>query len=250
MSQKLLTKNDINTIIKRAQEGSKEDMELLIKQNENLIWSVVSKFVNKGIPKEDLFQVAAIGFIESVHRFDSSLKTKLTTYAVPYMSGLIRRYMRDVGRTDAIRSPRTISELAAKILKAELEDSTPEEISRALGEDRIKAIKESLVYIKEGRGITISFNKVVYQGTDGGSGITLEDTTEGDANGHFWIERIALREAVKKLSENEQKLIHLRYYKDMTQAEISRKFGLRPMQVSRMERRVLKKLRKLYGGER
>ena len=241
---KVLTEEEKRTLMKRVREGDEEARRDMICGNLRLVLSIVQRFAGRRENPDDLFQVGCIGLIKAVDNFDIDKEVMFSTYAVPMIVGEVRRYLRD---STSVRISRSVRDLAYKSLQARDElsaaldrDPTPDEIANHLGVPR-----EQVVGAMEAIIEPISLYEPVY--TENGDSLyvidQLSDTSRGSTD-ESWLENIALREAVRTLTPREQKIIHLRYYKDKTQMEIASEIGISQAQVSRVEKAALEKLRK------
>ncbi len=234
--------NDMESI-KKAQQGDKCELEKLIKHNNGLIWSIVRRFNGRGYELDDLYQIGCIGFIKSIKRFDTNFEVKLSTYAVPYMIGEIKRFIRDDG---PIKVSRSIRELGIKI--KELQKSY---LIRKGREIKIEEIQEELKVTKEDISLALEVSKGVesiesatYINNKDGNQINLIDKISTDKNEEEIItNKIAIKELIKGLKQNEQQVIMLRFFKDKTQAQVAKILGVSQVQVSRIERRVLEQMK-------
>ena len=239
--------NDMK-IIERAQSGSKEDMTKLIEDNNGLIWSIVRRFGGRGYDIEDLYQIGSIGFIKAIQRFDTSFEVRLSTYAVPYILGEIKRYIRDNG---PIKVSRSIKELNIKILELQKEyfrkygrDIKLEEISKEL-----KISKEEITMALDSTKPVDSIESAKYKDNKTEKAISiLEQISTGKDEQTEITNRITIKNLINELEEKEKEIILLRYYKQKTQMQVSKILGITQVQVSRIERKVLDKMkRKLIG---
>ena len=239
--------NDMK-IIERAQNGSKEDMTKLIEDNNGLIWSIVRRFSGRGYDIEDLYQIGSIGFIKAIQRFDTSFEVRLSTYAVPYILGEIKRYIRDDG---PIKVSRSIKELNVKILELQKEyfnkygrDITLEEISKEL-----KISKEEITMAMDSTRPVESIESAKYKDTKTDKTVSiLEQISTGKDEQTEITNRITIKKLIGELEDKEKEIIMLRYYKQKTQMQVSKILGITQVQVSRIERKVLEKMkRKLIG---
>ena len=239
---KVLGDEEKRELLKKSKAGDEEARQELICGNLRLVLSIIQRFTGRGENLDDLFQVGCIGLIKAVDNFNIELDVKFSTYAVPMIIGEIRRYLRD---NNAIRISRSMRDLAYRSLQAreeimrEKEDEpTVSEIAERLGEKR-----ENVLRAMEAIAAPVSLYEPVY--SENGDSIylmdQLSDTTSGDER---WLENIALREAMKKLSERERKIIDMRYYKNKTQMEIASEIGISQAQVSRLEKGALERMRK------
>lgn len=239
--------NDMK-IIEHAQNGSQEDMTKLIEDNNGLIWSIVRRFSGRGYDVEDLYQIGSIGFIKAIQRFDTSFEVRLSTYAVPYILGEIKRYIRDDG---PIKVSRSIKELNIKILELQKEyfrkygrDIKLEEISKEL-----KISKEEITMALDSSKSVDSIESAKY--TDNKTDKTvsiLERISTGKDEQTEITNRITIKNLISELEDREKEIILLRYYKQKTQMQVSKILGITQVQVSRIERKVLEKMRRRLIG--
>ena len=235
--------NDMK-IIERAQSGSKEDMTKLIEDNNGLIWSIVRRFGGRGYDIEDLYQIGSIGFIKAIQRFDTSFEVRLSTYAVPYILGEIKRYIRDDG---PIKVSRSIKELNVKILELQKEyfnkygrDITLEEISKEL-----KISKEEITMAMDSTRPVDSIESAKYKDTKTDKTVSiLEQISTGKDEQTEITNRITIKKLIGELDDKEKEIIMLRYYKQKTQMQVSKILGITQVQVSRIERKVLEKMKR------
>jgi RNA polymerase sporulation-specific sigma factor len=179
-----------NILVEEASNGNTEKMEILINQNIGLIWSIVKKFIGRGYETEDLYQIACIGFIKATKRFDKKYKVKFSTYAVPYIFGEIKKFIRDDG---LIKISRSIKELGFKVFT----ESIDEEV----------------------------YEKKVSDGFDEQTKI---------------IDKITIEELIKTLNTRDKQIINLRFYNEKTQIQVAKILGISQVQVSRIEKRILR----------
>lgn len=240
-------KSDENLkLIRAAQKNDKESLEKLILENSGLIWSIVKKFSNRGYELEDLYQIGCIGFVKAIQKFDESYNVKLSTYAVPIIIGEIKRFIRDDG---LIKVSRSLKELSTKafyvkeILSNELNrEPTINEIAEKLGVE----LEEVILALESSQKIS-SLDEVVYQ--DDGSPIYAIDKISDENKEIGWVEKIVLKDALRKLSPRERKIIFFRYFKDKTQTEIAEILGISQVQVSRIEKKIIEKIKKEFLSE-
>ena len=232
---------DAIQLIEAAHQGDKEARDSLVMENMGLIWSIVRRFSGRGHELEDLFQIGSIGLLKAIDKFDTSYEVKLSTYAVPMIAGEIKRFLRDDGM---IKVSRSLKEAAgkAKIAAQRLQETsgrepTIEEVAAEIG-----ISSEELVMAMESQCEVESLHKTIYQGD--GNAITLMDKLEEttDANEEL-LNRMALEELLGELGENERKLIEMRYFEEKTQMEIAKEMGISQVQVSRMEKKILLRMR-------
>lgn len=239
--------NDMK-IIERAQNGSKEDMTKLIEDNSRLVWSIVRRFNGRGYDIEDLYQIGTIGFIKAIQRFDTSFEVRLSTYAVPYILGEIKRYIRDDG---PIKVSRSIKELNVKILELQREflhkygrDISLEEISKEL-----KISKEEIAMALDSARPVDSIEDAKYKDNKTDKTVSiLEQISTGKDEETEITNRITIKNLINELNDKEKEIILLRYYKQKTQMQVSKILGITQVQVSRIERKVLDKMKKRLSG--
>ena len=230
---------DSEEIIK-AQNNDEEAMTKIIKTNSGLIWSIVKRFLGRGYDKEELEQIAYIGFIKAIKRFDTTLEFKLSTYAVPYIIGEIKRFIRDDG---AIKVSRSIKELSAKIgqiqkeyITKKGEEITVEELAREL-----KVEKEEIVVALESQRTVESIDKNVYDDENGESKISKISNQKDETT--ILLNKLCVEELINNLETRDKKIILLRYYKGKTQTEVAKMLGITQVQVSRLEKRILSEMK-------
>ncbi len=231
-----------HVLLLEARNGSTEARRKLIDGNLRLVLSIVQRFSGRHENMDDLFQVGCIGLIKAVDNFNVELDVKFSTYAVPMIIGEVRRYLRD---NNTIRVSRSVRDLAYRALQVKerlsAENSTEpslEVIARELGEttETVGAALESIVE-------PVSLFDPVY--SDGGDSIyVMDQVRDNDNNDDAWVEDIALREALRHLSEREKKIISMRFYLGRTQTEIADEIGISQAQVSRLEKGALERIRK------
>ena len=222
--------------LRLAQAGDKAAAERLVEENSGLIWSVARRFFGRGAEPDDLYQLGCLGFLKAIAGFDPDFGTQFSTYAVPKIAGEIRRFLRDDG---AIKVSRSLREQAAVVFTAR------ERLKNALG--REPALSE----LSEETGLSaeeIAQCELAVAAPDSlqretGDGLTLEGALGSESPEEGLIERIALREAVDRLPEREKMTILLRFFKGLTQEQAARLLGVSQVQVSRLERRAIEKLR-------
>lgn len=224
-------------LLKRAQEGDKAACARLVEENAGLIWSIARRYFGRGVEADDLYQLGALGFLKAIAGFDVSYGTQFSTYAVPKIAGEIRRFLRDDG---AVKVSRSVKERAAAI-KIERQ-----RLSIDLGrEPSVSELSEALGLAPEeiaGAELATTSAESIHRQT-GEEGITLEDVLSGPDMEEGIIERMALREALKNLSERERLVLELRYFHCLTQQKVAGLIGVSQVQVSRIEKKALAHLR-------
>ena len=228
-------------LIRQSHEGDEKARAQLVEENTGLIWCVVKRFYGRGVEPEDLFQIGSIGLLKAIDKFDVSYEVKFSTYAVPMISGEIKRFLRDDGM---IKVSRSLKELAYKayLAKERIQERigrepTMEEIAKEMGVD-----VEELVMSMEACGEVESLHKSVSQ--KDGKEIALEERiSEPERQEERILDKFLVRQLLEELSKEERQLIYLRYYANRTQGEVGKTLGISQVQVSRLEKRILTRLR-------
>lgn len=225
-------------LLEAARQGDSRACEQVLQENNGLIWSVVRRYYGRGVEPDDLYQLGCLGFLKAVQGFDPAFGTQFSTYAVPKIAGEIRRFLRDDGpvkvsrglkeRSSAIKNARgrLCTQLGREPTLSELAGETglsPEDIAAA------ETAAEPVISL---------------QAQTGESGLTLEGMLGAGDEEEGLVERLTLRAALSKLPEREQQVLLLRYYRGMTQMNAARVLGVSQVQVSRLERRALERLRR------
>ena len=241
---KVLTEEEKHDLMVRVKAGDEDARRDMICGNLRLVLSIIQRFSGRRENLDDLFQVGCIGLIKAVDNFDLAKEVMFSTYAVPMIIGEVRRYLRD---NAAVRISRSVRDLAYRALQAREalaaemnRDPTPDEIAAKLDVPRDQVVNALEAIVEP-----ISLYEPVY--SENGDSLYVIDQlsdTSYDAGNESWLENIALREAVRTLSEREQTIIKLRYFADKTQMEIASEIGISQAQVSRLEKGALLKLRK------
>ena len=228
-------------LIQRSHNGDEEARAQLVEENTGLVWCIVKRFYNRGAEAEDLFQIGSIGLLKAIDKFDLSYDVKFSTYAVPMISGEIKRFLRDDGM---IKVSRSLKELAHRAYSCEAvmreklgRDPTVTELAEELGVET-----EELTMALEASGDIESLHKPIYQKE--GQEIRLMDKLPQKEEGEEKIlDHMLLKQLLSYLDKEERQLIYLRYFADQTQAQVGKQMGISQVQVSRMEKKILKNLR-------
>ena len=227
-------------LIAAAQQGDQDACDRLVRENTGLIWSIVRRYYGRGAEPEDLYQLGCMGFLKAIRGFDLSYGTQFSTYAVPKIAGEIRRFLRDDG---AVKVSRGLREQALNIFAAR------ERLSHQLG--REPAISELSVETgltaEEIAAAELAAAPPESLQQELSDGLTLESTIRSSEGEEAMMEKIALRSAIDTLPESEKKTILLRFFKGLTQAQTARILAVSQVQVSRLERRALERLRKDFA---
>lgn len=239
---KVLKNDETQALLLRAKQGDMKAREELIAGNLRLVLSVIQRFANRGENADDLFQVGCIGLIKAIDNFNTDLDVRFSTYGVPMIVGEIRRYLRD---NSTMRVSRAMRDTAYKVLQAKeaymaehQREPTVDEIARML-----ELKREDVVFALDAIVDPVSLYEPVY--SDSGDTICVmdqvRDSKDTDEN---WLEQIALREAIAKLSDREKRILSLRFFQGKTQMEVSTEVGISQAQVSRLEKNALRQIKK------
>ena len=231
-------------LIQKSHEGDEEARARLVEENAGLVWCIVKRFHNRGVETEDLFQIGNIGLIKAIDKFDLSYDVKFSTYAVPMISGEIKRFLRDDGM---IKVSRSLKELAYKayLLKEDLQNQWGREPTVGELSERLGVEQEELVMALDAGGDVESLHKPIYQ--KDGQEIRLMDKLEEKSEEHEQVlNHIVLTELLGVLNQDEKRLIYLRYFAEQTQSQVGRELGISQVQVSRMEKKILGQLKNAY----
>jgi RNA polymerase sporulation-specific sigma factor len=230
-----LTDQEVKELIRRSHLGDDVARDTIVQKNIRLVWSVVQRFLNRGYEADDLFQIGCIGLLKSVDKFDLSYDVKFSTYAVPMIIGEIQRFIRDDG---TVKVSRSLKEMGNKIRRAR------DDLSKTFGRvptvneiaEKLEITPEEVVLAQEASRSPSSIHETVYE--NDGDPITLLDQIAD--NETKWFDKIALNEAIRMLDERERLIVFLRYYKDQTQSEVAERLSISQVQVSRLEKKILK----------
>lgn len=239
---KVLKNGEMNELLRRSKQGDQKAREELIAGNLRLVLSVIQKFANRGENVDDLFQVGCIGLIKAIDNFNVDMEVRFSTYGVPMIIGEIRRYLRD---NSTLRVSRSMRDTAYKVLRVKEKlmseyqrEPTIEEIAKELGLKR-----EDVVFALDAIVDPVSLYEPVY--SDGGDTICVMDQVKDSKNSdESWLEHIALKEAIAKLTKRERHILSLRFFQGKTQMEVSAEVGISQAQVSRLEKNSINQIRK------
>ena len=239
---KVLKNEETMALLRQYQAGDQNARQQLIEGNLRLVLSVIQKFTGRGENVDDLFQVGCVGLIKAIDNFDITQPVRFSTYGVPMIIGEIRRYLRD---NSAIRVSRSMRDTAYRVLQARerlvtqnQREPTVEQIAQELGIPR-----EEVVFAMDAVVDPVSLYEPVY--SDGGDSLCVMDQVRDNRNtDESWIDRIALKEAVRKLDDRERRILSLRFYEGKTQMEVSAEVGISQAQVSRLEKGAINTIKK------
>lgn len=239
---KVLKNDETTALLKRTKAGDMDAREQLIAGNLRLVLSVIQKFTNRGENVDDLFQVGCIGLIKAIDNFNIELDVRFSTYGVPMIIGEIRRYLRD---NSSLRVSRSMRDTAYKVLQAKEKfiaehqrEPTVEEVAKLL-----EIRREDVVMALDAILDPVSLYEPVY--SDGGDAICVMDQVKDSKNtDESWLEQIALKEAMARLSDREKHILSLRFFEGKTQMEVSAEVGISQAQVSRLEKNAISQIKK------
>ena len=239
---KVLKNEETMELLRRTKQGDMQAREELISGNLRLVLSVIQKFSGRGENADDLFQVGCIGLIKAIDNFNTDLDVRFSTYGVPIIVGEIRRYLRD---NSALRVSRSMRDTAYKVLQAKEKflaqhqrEPTMDEIAQALDLKR-----EDVVMALDAVLDPVSLNEPVYDNS--GDAICVMDQVKDAKNtDESWLERIALKEAMDRLTDRERRILALRFFQGKTQMEVSAEVGISQAQVSRLEKNAINQIKK------
>ena len=239
---KVLKNDETQALLLRAKQGDMKAREELIAGNLRLVLSVIQRFANRGENADGLFQGGCIGLIKAIDNFNTDLDVRFSTYGVPMIVGEIRRYLRD---NSTMRVSRAMRDTAYKVLQAKeaymaehQREPTVDEIARML-----ELKREDVVFALDAIVDPVSLYEPVY--SDSGDTICVMDQVRDSKNtDENWLEQIALREAIAKLSDREKRILSLRFFQGKTQMEVSTEVGISQAQVSRLEKNALRQIKK------
>lgn len=232
-------------LLLRAKNGDKEAGELLVEENLGLVGSVVKRFENRGYEREDLFQIGAIGLIKAIEKFDFSYEVRFSTYAVPLVTGEIRRFLRDDGMMKVSRSIKE-SGWRVKQSREKLEQELGRSVTlQELADDTGLPEEEIALALDASQEVT-SIYQTVYQ-SDGSELYLVDKVADDEAEEERLINRLTVQQLLEMLGPKEQQLIKLRYFEGKTQCSVADQMGMSQVQVSRMEKKILQEMRILYG---
>lgn len=258
---------EIMELLQKAQRGDRKSRNQIVEENVGLVWSIVKRFAGRGYDQEDIFQIGCIGLIKAIDRFDVQFQVKFSTYAVPMITGEIKRFLRDDGM---IKVSRTLKEqsykvrrTAEKISQENGRNATLEEVAAAteLSREEIVLALEAntevdsiyrTIFESEGRAVTMAdqvvFDKTTslgYAGNNVSSQNTIgENGVSADYEKEELLNHMLLEQLLKELDATSRKLIEYRYFHDMTQMQVAKQLGISQVQVSRMEKKILTQMRK------
>lgn len=239
--------DDILALLGRVHQGDKEARDILVEKNMGLVHGIARRFQNRGVEMEDLVQIGSIGLLKAIDKFDLTYEVRFSTYAVPMITGEIKRFLRDDGM---VKVSRSLKEEAARIyavrevfMGEQGREPTLEELA-----EELQLTREEVILAMESAAQIESLQKTIYQSD--GSDIALEDKLPFEKNQQEEVlDRMLLEQMLGSLNTEERELIYLRFFKERTQSNIAKKMGMSQVQVSRMEKKILRRMREAYFTE-
>ena len=228
-------------LIQKSHEGDKEARARLVEENTGLVWCVVKRFYNRGVEMEDLFQIGTIGLLKAIDKFDLNYDVKFSTYAVPMIAGEIKRFLRDDGMIKVSRSLKELS-YKAYLCREKLQERFGREPSVTELAGELGVEPEELMAALDASSEVESLHKPIYQSD--GQEVSLMDRLPWRAEPEEAVlDQLLLKELLGGLEKEERQLIYLRYFADRTQAQAGKELGISQVQVSRLEKKILKSMR-------
>lgn len=235
-----LTQEETNQLVKEARNGSENAKEKLVQGNFPLIKSIVKNYQNKGVDYEDLYQIGCVGFLKAINNFDEKYEVKFSTYAVPMIAGEIKRFLRDDG---SIKVSRAIKALWLKIRayldelkKIGLDEPGVEELAK-----RFDVEVADVIVAMDASQSLISLNAQIDEGSNNSQSVLDRIPVEDKSD--QMLDKILLKEAINQLPDREKKILLLRYFRGKTQSEVAQLLGVSQVQVSRIETKIIEKLK-------
>lgn len=228
-------------LIRKAQAGDAAAKELLVEENARLIWSVVRRFHGRG-EAEDLFQIGAIGLLKCIEKFDFGFDVKFSTYAVPMIMGEIRRFLRDDGQVKVSRGLKELAYRARKLQEQSLAEGNRELTIQEMAELLAVEREELVLALEAGREVESLFAPAA-ENQNGDTPLQLIDKLADVSENEKMLDRLSLQEALEHLDAKERQIILLRYFQDRTQSDVAKVIGISQVQVSRIEKKILSRMR-------
>ena len=228
-----------------AQQGDSNAKQLIVEENMGLVWSIVKRFTNRGYDAEDLFQIGSIGLLKCIDKFDTSYEVKFSTYAVPMIMGEIKRFLRDDG---IIKISRPLKEIGhkAKYMQEQLAHATGRQPTITELAEALQISVEDLVVAMEAGKEVESLYATVHQ-NEGNAVYLIDKLEQNEGQDNNMVDSIALKQIISQLNPRERQVILMRYFHDKTQTEVAAAIGVSQVQVSRIEKKVLRDMREKFG---
>ncbi|MCM1043469.1 MAG: SigB/SigF/SigG family RNA polymerase sigma factor [Corallococcus sp.] len=238
----MLSHEETMLLISQAQDGDSQAVATLITENTPLIKSVIRCYVGKHVEYDDLFQISSIGLLKAIQNFSSDYNVRFSTYAVPMILGEVKRYMRDDGYVKVSRSLKSLSGKITRFVE-EYQNNHAESPTVEVIAEHFEIDKSEVIFAMDSSKMPVSIYEKANDGDD--KSLQLGDKLADDSDKKL-IDKVILKDMLSKLPSREQKLVIMRYFRDMTQGEIAQKLGVSQVQVSRLENKIIEKLRQEY----
>lgn len=239
----MLDIEETKLLIKKSQAGDAEAKETLIKENIPLVKSIVKRYRGKNIEYDDLMQLGALGLVKAINNFNPEFGVRLSTYAVPMITGEIKRFIRDDGAIKVSRALKTMSYKIGQFVEEFQQNNSKEPTILQIAE-HFGIEEQEVVYTLDSSKMPLS----IYEKNDDDNGKSLIDKLSDNSNEADFLDKITLHDSIEKLPEREKLLVIMRYYEDKTQSEIAKRLGVSQVQVSRLETKIIGKLKKSLIG--
>lgn len=234
-----LTDEEVRRLISESQAGDNGARDTLVIHNQRLVWAVVQRFLGRGYEADDLFQIGCIGLMKAVDKFDLSYDVKFSTYAVPMIIGEIQRFLRD---DSTVKVSRSLKETAKRI--RHVRDDLAKQLGR---QPHITEVAKAMdmdpsdvVFAQDALRAPASIHETVYE-NDGDPIYLMDQIADEDTESRF--DKIELHEIIGRLPERERYIVYMRFFKDKTQSDVARVLGISQVQVSRLEKRILRQIK-------
>ncbi len=234
----MLEQKEVSELIEKAKAGDEQAKTTLVEENSPLIKSVIRRYKNKGVEYDDLYQLGCIGFLKAIRNFSAEFGVKFSTYAVPMIAGEVKRFLRDDGYIKVSRSTKALAlKISCYIQKYKNEHCTSPNIDTIAAEFKIEP--QEAVFIMDSCKFPVS----IYEKNDDDDNRALVEKLASSEQPEDNVDRIMLKELISELNEREKKIVLLRYYRDKTQSEVARVLNVSQVQVSRLESKIIEKMR-------
>lgn len=228
-------------LIQKSHDGDEKARAQLVEENAGLVWCVAKRFYNRGVEAEDLFQIGNIGLLKAIDKFDLSYDVKFSTYAVPMISGEIKRFLRDDGMIKVSRSLKELS-YKAYLCKERLQEKMGREPTMNEIANELHVECEELTMALDANGDIESLHKPIFQ-KDGQEIRLMDKLPQKERQEDKILDHMLLNQLLTSLNKEERQLIYLRYFADRTQSQVGKELGISQVQVSRLEKKILKRMR-------
>lgn len=242
----MLNQETTLALLDKAKSGDEESKRILVTENSPLIKSIIKRYIGKGIEYDDLYQLASLGFIKAINNFDPSFNVKFSTYVVPMIIGEIKRFMRDDGSIKVSRTIKTLNIQINKFIEKCLRENGEKPSIEKIAEE-FKISTQDVIFTMDSAKMPISLY-TQFDEDDDNSLLMIDRYTQDNPNDELF-DNITLREVLKDLEDRDKKIILLRYFRDKTQSEIAKELNISQVQVSRLETKILEKIRDRLGDD-